>query len=160
VHQGCRDVVGERHRHEALGALVVDEEESPVLAVVDLREVDRSAEGSAELVLAVFLAPGSVGIRDEIVGVEGFVAQILPGVAPETIGSGFDDGVDDCADGVPEFRAVVAVLELEFFDGIGRGRDGVAAEDLQVIVDAADAVVDLSGLGAVDEETGGVGFRR
>src|SRR5262249_17739744 len=74
-----------------------------------------------------------------------------PDIALNLVCAGFDNRINHGSDRVAEFRAVVAALQLEFLYGIRDRHDANAAEYFLVIVDAVQAEIHLTGLGAVRE---------
>ena len=89
--------------------------------------------------------------------VEGVVADVLPGAAVDSIGAGFDAGVDDRAGGVAELRAVGSGLDLELSESVRWRPDDVAGaveevDDVGVVVDAVEDEVVLLGALAVGVE--------
>ena len=108
----------------AAGAFIVAEEEGLVLAVVDLGDLYRATEGKAELILLERLTLRAAGIGEEVVGVELFVAQKLPGAAVQSVGTRFRSGADNPAGGPAILGAETAGLHLEFLDGVNGGRVG------------------------------------
>src|ERR1700728_882626 len=107
-----------------------------------MRDETRSADGSSEQVLAIFR--NGMATVEEVVGIEGVVAEILPKVAMQAVGSGLHCRIDDAAGRMPELGVEVAVLDLEFFYSIGRRNNRrvragvVAAVELDVVVDAVE----------------------
>src|SRR5579863_1229485 len=91
--------------------LVVEEDESLVLA-------NRAPDRGAELVLPVDRCRQASAIREEIVRVQGSVAQELVCVAMESVGPRLADGVDHAAGGPPILGRVVAGDHGEFLDRI------------------------------------------
>ena len=82
-------------------ALVVAEEERLVLE-------HRAAEGAAELVLLEVRLGAAGAVVEEVVGVEGVVAEELEGAAVELVGARLDLQVDDAAERAAELRRVGA----------------------------------------------------
>src|ERR1700693_4399066 len=91
---------------------VVNEEKGLVL-------LNRASEGSPELVLLV----GRL-LRcndEERRSVESVVSQIFENITMVTVGSRFDNGVQDRPIASSEFRAVIVRLNFEFLDGVDGG---------------------------------------
>ena len=102
---------------------------------------DRSAERATESVAF----EGRDVLSEVVGGVEGVVAEKFEDVAVELVLSGLDDLIHNPAGASTVFRAVVVGEDFEFFDRIRIGiDDGVVAEEVVVV-------------GAVDEETDGIG---
>src|SRR5262249_33867378 len=105
--------------------------------VVDVRNVDRAAQGNPELVLLV----GRLGAVKVVPSIQLIVAQELVDVSVELIGAGLDAGVENGAISPSELRAVGIGLHLEFLQSIhGRLNNvtGVVQQirQIRVIVDA------------------------
>src|ERR1700734_1924125 len=102
---------------------------------------DRASGGEAEEVLMI----GGNGIGGahpiaaspvkEIIRVQIVVAHVLPGVAMESVGAGFEGRIDDAAGGVAEFGVEVAALEREFLDGIWWRDDGGVGPGIVATID-------------------------
>src|SRR5262249_31836231 len=93
---------------------------------------ERTAGGSAELILAESREAAAGDVIEKIVGVENVVAEKFEYGAVEIVGAGFESGVDHRASVTPKFGAEVIVLHLEFLKCVdGRG-DRLAGKRLQV----------------------------
>src|ERR1700728_1071551 len=79
------DRAGGGNRDDGAGALVIEKEESAVPSVVEMWDENRSADGSSEKVLAIFR--NGMAAVEEVIGVEGIVAEILPKIAMQAIRS-------------------------------------------------------------------------
>ena len=101
-------------------SLVSGEEERLVLAVVDLRDIDRAANGAAEI--ALLENRGLVG--KEAAGVHGVVAQFFEQIAVHGVGARLG-GKRDRSGGAAEFGLHPVGFHGEFTDGIdGHGGEG------------------------------------
>src|SRR5208282_4039350 len=78
----------------------VDEEERPVLPVVDLGKVDRPAHGPAQPVAVGSGQWAVAGIREPVVGVHGGVAPVVVTYAVNLVGAALRNHVDDRAAGI------------------------------------------------------------
>ena len=126
-----RHAVGRRSGADAVAeALVRDEEEGLVAAVVQLGEDDRPAGCHAEIVLLV----DGLGRAEKAPGVQFLVAQELVDVAVEIVGARFGDEADGAAGSVAHVGFEAAGRHAEFGDGVHRRRidlgpgDAVAVE--------------------------------
>ena len=79
-------------------AFVVEEEESPVTAVIQFRNTNRSAQAAAEDVIVKHAFLPSETVRAPVIGVQFVVAQKLVGRAMELVAAGAGDH-GDCAAG-------------------------------------------------------------
>ena len=118
-------------------AFIVDEEESAAPAIVEMRDEDRSAQGSAELVLLIS-RPDAV---KEVPPIQLVVAQELVHVSVKLVGSRFDAGVENRPVSSAELCAVGVRLHFEFLQGVhGRLNDvtGVIQKigEVGIVVDA------------------------
>ena len=88
---------------------------------LELVSFDGTTEIAAELVLFEFRARGSDGVEEKRVGVQGVVAEVLPGRAVILVGAALGDDVDVSA-GVPAIRCIVlAGLHFKFLNGVRIG---------------------------------------
>src|SRR5262249_45935693 len=94
----------------------VREEEGPVLAFIQLGEIDRAAYASAEF---VFVMDGRTGI-EESAGIEDVIAEKFIQVAVKFVRSGLDDEALDAAAGIAELGRVAARQDRHLLDGIRR----------------------------------------
>src|SRR5262249_29575429 len=109
-------VVGVRAGHGT--RLEVEEEKGPVLAVVDLRNPDGSANGAAEIVYSTLIA----GVRIRAVGIEGFVGPVIVCRSMVLAGAG-PHGVDyNGARRLTVFGREVTGLNRHFLYRIHAGR--------------------------------------
>src|SRR5436853_1220735 len=102
-----------RNRAAAALALVVDEEEALVSAVIDARNEDRTSPCKSKLVLAKWRYR-LVGIVEEILRVEHFVSEELEQASVKSIRPGFGGHVDEGRRLSSEFRRIHRLLNLEF----------------------------------------------
>src|SRR5581483_5622269 len=63
-------------------------------------------------------------VREVIGGIQGVIAEELPGIAMKSVASGFRDDVDVGARGDAELRVDNVGLHIEFLNGVGRRADG------------------------------------
>ena len=98
--------------------LLRPEEEELVAVFVKLADGDGAADEIAGIVEAVLRASEAVAVAEELVGVEGFVANEVVGAAVEFFGAGFNDGVDGSAGGAAVFGLIVGEEHLDFGDGV------------------------------------------
>ncbi len=107
----------QRGRHGVGAGLA--EDDAVGFDVTEEKEVifeDRAADGTPELVLPVL----RLGLREVIHGVQHIIAPVLPQVAMQSIGAALDRGIDHAARRVTELRIVVAGLDFELCQCIGR----------------------------------------
>src|SRR5262249_11416333 len=97
------------------------EEKCLVLAVIDLRKPNRSAEGAPKLVELERWWRGAATVGKEIVGVQLVVAKELVEVAVEVVAAGAGDDIENAARCAPVFGGVVTRFHLEFLYQVGRG---------------------------------------
>ena len=106
----------------ALGSVPVafpcDKEEGAVLAIIELRNRERTAGRSAELVLP----QGRAGCLEEAARIHHLVAQELPKVAMVLVGSGFRDHAHCSSGGAAVLGQIVMPLALELLNRIDDGR--------------------------------------
>ncbi len=95
-------------------ALIRNEEESSVLAVVEMRDNNRSTPGAAELVEAACRLTQSAQVHEEILGAEFVVAEKFEQAAVQLVRSGLADQIDHATSRVGEFRAEIVGLNLVF----------------------------------------------
>ena len=139
---------------------IVEEPEGSVSSVVDPRYGYRAADRPAKLILAIF-GFWDVAVEIEIC-IEQIVAEILPQVSMDAVGSGLYRCIDYAPCRVTEFRTVVAALDFEFLDCVRRGNDGRVsvqrspAIHLDVVVDPIESEVILP---EIDTVYGKVGTR-
>src|SRR6202034_13876 len=125
-------------------SLVIHEEERLV-------SPDRPSKRAAELILA----KGSLGLAsrlEEPAGVQLRIPQEFESRSVKSVSPRLNGGVDDRAAAAPEFRRVVAGLNLEFLDGIHVGLQDVARVIVGVVVDAVEHEVVQISARAVDRE--------
>ncbi len=123
-------------------AFIGGEEEAFVVAVIEVREKDRTADGAAEIV-GYFFGLGGLG-KAEGDGIEAGVLEVPEGRAVELIGSGFGDGGDLAGLGV--LGVIAYAVDADFGDGFG-GREGVGLDVVGGEVLGGDAVDGGFGLG-------------
>ena len=133
-------VVGRALRH----FFPVDEEERAVAAVVDLRQVHRSAGGDAEFVAAECGLLQPLAIRRPARRVELVVAHEFVERAVQLVGTGAGGRSQDAAARTPELRREIVRDDLELLDDLERRR----------VVDVVGGAV--AGLGAVHQDLAGV----
>src|SRR5215831_3077030 len=88
-------------------AFEIDEEECFITALIQLRQHDRSADGSAELVVSQLGTLLSRTILKEIVGIQLVVAKELVKGPVQFIGAGFDADIDNSSGTPSKFGRVV-----------------------------------------------------
>ena len=99
-------------------ALVIHKEERLVTTVVEMRNDQRAAEGSAELVLPELRL--ALGRQNKIVlRVEVVVAQELPQVTVKRVGAGLRGQVQNRAGGMAKLGGVIVGLHGELAQRIG-----------------------------------------
>ena len=76
----------------------------------------------------------SLTIETEGDGVEGGIADVLPGAAVKRVGAALGDYVDHAAQHGAVFRVVGVRDHLHFLDGIDDRRDGIGAFNRPVVV--------------------------
>ncbi len=153
-----RHGVDERQAARLLPAGVVGEEEGAVRPLV-ARQVQRPADGAAELVLAEgrlrhFGAVGAGPLREVVVGVEDVVADEVEDRAAELVRARLGRHRDD-AGAAAELGREDAVQHLELAHRLDRRRDDDGVEGELVVVDAVDEPAVGVGLLAEGVEVGG-----
>ena len=111
-------------RDERAGGRMVE----PLTLVIHKEEQlvfeDRAADGGAEHVPAQSctgqLSAWPVELVFPLVGVQHVVAEELPGIAMEAVGTRLDGSIDDAARVIAEFRRSIRSDQVEFFNGVGR----------------------------------------
>src|SRR5258705_353879 len=131
-------------------ALIRKEEESSVLAVVEMRDDNRSAPGAAELVEAVGRLTQSAQVHEEILGAEFVVAEKFEQAAVQLVRSGLADQINHASSRVGKFCAEVVGLHLVFVHHIHRWKDGRTIERGLRVRSAIESEHVLIGPGAVD----------
>ena len=135
-------------------ALVGEEKETFVTAVVDFWNENRPAQGGTKLVAFQAIVAADVRARrdgriEEIACVDGFVANELEGAAMDTVGAGLGDGVDQTARLAAEFGGKVVGLDAEFLQGIGVGHRVGSVGVVVVVLRAVEDVVGAVGAVAI-----------
>src|SRR4029079_4284701 len=97
--------------------LVAPEKESPVGAVVELRNANRTAERKAPIVLAYFVA----GTEIWLVGVQRLIRPVVVGAAVILIAAALGDHVYHRSTGGPILRGEVAGLNRHFLKRVDGG---------------------------------------
>ena len=95
-------------------ALIVDEEETAVGAVIHVRNTNRAAQRCTELIPLVGAAP----LLKEVARVEFVIAQKLKDSAVKVIRTGLDCGIEDGAVAAAELSAITTGLDFELLDSI------------------------------------------
>ena len=141
------------HAAELLG----EKEERLVPAVVDTRNIYRSAGGVTEVVVAEWRPRHLVEVVEKIVGVQLVVPQELVGGAMPFVGPAFGDDADLPATGAAKLRRVRAAYDLDLFNGVDAGvlLDGNVGTPVHVI-GAVHGPIVLALPGAVDRQADNV----
>ncbi len=128
-------------------ALVVGEEKSSVLT-------EGTADGAAEFVASEGGFGDAEAVVEELVGVEGGVAEEFVDAGAVTVGAGagLDDG--DGAGGDAVLGGIVGGKDAHFLDGIDSGDHDEGAEPEVTVDHAVDEVGVVLGAGAVDGDVG------
>src|SRR5574337_1775752 len=105
-------------------ALVVEEEESLIFAVVQVRNKNRPPGGKAKIILSVgrlgsqglprSLVKAVLSVECPSVGVESPVAEEIVNRAVELVGSGLHGQVDNAIPGFAELGSKIALQHFEF----------------------------------------------
>ena len=138
-------------RTRIVNPLVAEQEEGLVLAVVDMRDVHRTAEGTAPGIEGEVRTRGAGLVQEEVVGPETRALEGIVRGAVEVVGAGFDADVGDTALRLPELCVEGRGLHLEFLHDVGGrhvgrrhlvgigARSGRRAVDRHVVQQAAGA---------------------
>ena len=144
-------------RARIVDALVAEQEEGLVLAVVDFRDANRTADGTAPAVEQEVRTRRAGLVQEEIVGPETGALEGVVDAAVEVVGAALDADVGDAALGLAELGVEGVGLDLELlhdvggrhvgggdFEGIGGGggRRAVNRDVVQVALGAAHREVD------------------
>ena len=136
-------------------ALVADEEERPIPAVV-LRKHHGPSEGGAELVLPERALAG----HKSAPSVQDVVTQEFPGGAVELVRAGLRDDVDDPSQRAADLGLVVVRLDLELLDSVDDGRHRIGAGEGALVVDPVEHEEVAAVVLAVDRREDEGGARR
>ena len=105
-------------------AFVIDKEKRAVPAVVEMGNVNRAPESTAELILLIRRSSAVSGV--EIVArIERAITQKSPGASMHIVRAGLDYGIDDGPIAPAEFRAISIRLNFEFCECVDRRLDDV-----------------------------------
>src|SRR5215471_5760974 len=99
------DACGTGRGGELIVVVRVEKEERAVSSVVDLGQVDRTADGAAEPVAMGIGQRTVVRIREPVVGVECSIPTVEVAYAVNLVGAALGNHVDDRAARIAEFRA-------------------------------------------------------
>ena len=109
--------------------LIVEKEKCLIPAVIEVRNDYRTADRSAELVLAEFSFGNSSGILKKVGSVELVIAKEFPECSVEMVGAGLNGGIQNGSGGPSELGAKAIGLNLEFLDGV----DGRADHKMRAV---------------------------
>src|SRR6185369_2867599 len=106
--------------------LKVKEEESLIVTVVNLGDVNGTTEGAPEVIsaddgpdlLPNLIGVGGARVSERQAGVESFVHEVVVGASMDLIGAGFHGVVEVSACGLPELRRKIAGLDGYFLDRV------------------------------------------
>src|SRR5207249_11299992 len=147
-HGGRRDREQPRQTFANSRALVIREPEGAVAAVVQLRQVQGTAEGASELVL---LERRLVAARiEEVIGVHVRVAQKMEQRAMEVVRAGTKAYVNGAAQRAAELGRQKIALYLELGDRVRTGQHRGLVIVRRVVVDAVQQEVIVLDSVAVD----------
>lgn len=121
-------------------SLVSEGEKGPVLAVVNLRQKDGTADKSAKLIELVRCAEvgmagdgiDSTALGEEVGRIELLVAEILVHIPVQTIGTCLGDDAENCPAAAAKLRGRCGGEDLELVDDLDRRRErrlALAADD-------------------------------
>ena len=116
-------------------ALIIHEEECPVLAVINLGQPDRAAQREPELVVSE-RREGRASNVEETASVHSRVAQELEGAAVHPVRARLRHHVDHGARVAAEVRAVEIRLHLEFLHRLHGGPENNGEGQALVVIDA------------------------
>ena len=133
-------------------AFIIRQPEGFVASIVELRDVHRTSEDEAELVLAQYRLGGSALERSRRLRVKGVVSEEFEGSAVELVGAALTHDVD-LVGAKAVLRGIVSTLYFEFLDRVLRqnhrrrvqGRIHVAYRP-SVVVRFRPAAVDADGI--------------
>ena len=154
---GRRDARDARDPAGDARALVIDEEERPVLD-------EGAAQVAAELVLVVGRLRLARPLREEVVRVQRVVAEVVVGGAVELVGARLGGDADGGARRASVLGRVGRGHDLELLDGVDGGARHLGGQLLHVggdavVVDAVQQEVVLQRAGAVDVDPPGAAER-
>ena len=95
-----------------------EKKRSVLACVVAAGNVDRTADGVAEIVPAQRRTLNAAGIIEEVVCLEDIIAEKFVGIAVEGTSSRFCHHIDLRGGGATEFGVVLSPQDLEFFDSV------------------------------------------
>ncbi len=135
--------------------LRIEEEGFVLLLVIDAGNVNRAADGEAEIVPPHFRAGRDRGgaVVEKVVGVKNVVPEKLVSIAMELAGASARHDVDFAAGAATVFRQIVGTQHVELGDRVntGIGKEGEVSAAIDV-VGAVDLPVVLGGTSAVNRK--------
>ena len=154
AHLRLRHGEHQRLRRTLPVAFVIEQEEGPVAAVVDLGYVDRAVELHAVLVEVVAVLGGPAGIVLERIAVQKIAAHEFVHRPVQAVAAALQRHVDDAAGALAVLRIVGVGLDLELLNRIdGRHVGDVVGAGLRVVGRAVEQEL-VIGVAAVDVPVG------
>src|SRR5438309_10988457 len=109
---------------------------------------DGTAGRHSELILTIFALLDAVGIFKKVRGVQLVVSEKLPDRSMQFVGALFDRGIENGRSGPTKLRAETRGLDLEFLNGIDRGKNNKVrtiqeVHGVRIVIDTIEQVIVL-----------------